>query len=97
MGKTMRPNADLEMKPQVRSEEQAKCMYSECLDDKGKTLNITLNHIPNKPRVETPHKIILCIELRLRKRARSNWKARHSYQTYRLTAERCCDKRKYNC
>ena len=31
----IRPNADLEMDPQVRSEEQPKCMYSECLDGKG--------------------------------------------------------------
>ena len=28
----IRPNADLEMKPQIRSKEQLKCMYSECLD-----------------------------------------------------------------
>ena len=27
-----RPNADLEMKPQIRSKEQLKCMYLECLD-----------------------------------------------------------------
>ena len=28
----MRPNADLEMKPQVRGKEQLKCVYSGCLD-----------------------------------------------------------------
>ena len=40
----IRPNADLEMKPQIRSKEQLKCMYSECLDGTGKfkDLNITL-------------------------------------------------------
>ena len=31
----IRPNADLEMKPHMRSKEQPKCMYSECLDDIG--------------------------------------------------------------
>ena len=41
----IRPNADLEMRPQIRSKEQLKCMYSECLDGIGelKNLNITLN------------------------------------------------------
>ena len=40
----IRPNADLEMKPQIRSKEQLKCMYSECWDGTGqfKDLNITL-------------------------------------------------------
>ena len=39
----IRPNADLEMKPQIRSKEQLKSMYSECLDGTGKfkDLNIT--------------------------------------------------------
>ena len=38
------PNADHEMEPQIRSKEQLKCMYSECLDGTGKfkDLNITL-------------------------------------------------------
>ena len=42
----IRPNADLEMKPQIRSKEQLKCMYSECLDGTGefKDLNITLKY-----------------------------------------------------
>ena len=31
----IRPNADLKVTPQVRSDEQPKCMYSECLDGKG--------------------------------------------------------------
>ena len=46
----------------------------------------TLNIIelgPNKPRVPTPHKVILSVELRLK---RSNWKARHTLQTYRPIA-----------
>ena len=40
----IRPNADLEMKPQIRSKEQLECMYSECWDGTGqfKDLNITL-------------------------------------------------------
>ena len=40
----IRPNADLEMKPQIRSKEQLKCMYSEWWDGTGefKDLNITL-------------------------------------------------------
>ena len=31
----IRPNADLEMKPNIRGKEQLKCMYSECLDGTG--------------------------------------------------------------
>ena len=40
----IRPHADLEMKPQIRSKEELKCMYSECPDGTGefKDLNITL-------------------------------------------------------
>ena len=39
----IRPNADLEMKPHIRSEEQLKCMYSEYWMSKvsSKILNIT--------------------------------------------------------
>ena len=42
----IRPNADHEMKPQIRSKEQLKHMYSECLDGTGefKDLNITLKY-----------------------------------------------------
>ena len=42
----IRPNADLEMKPQIRGKGQLKCMYSECLDGTGefKDLNITLKY-----------------------------------------------------
>ena len=28
----IRPNADLEMRPQIQSKEQLKCMYWQCLD-----------------------------------------------------------------
>ena len=41
---------------------------------------------PNKPGVQTPHKVILSVGLRLKKRVRFNWKVMHSYQTYRPTA-----------
>ena len=39
----IRPNADLEMKPHIRSEEQLKCMYSEYWMSQvsSKILNIT--------------------------------------------------------
>ena len=58
----IRLNADLEMKPQVRSEEQPKCMYSECLDGKGefKGFEYHIELDPNKPRVQTPCKVVLC-------------------------------------
>ena len=41
----MRPNVDLEMRQQIRSKAQLKCMYSECLDGIGdfKDFEITLN------------------------------------------------------
>ena len=35
----IRPNADLEMRPQIRSKAQLKCMYSECLDGIGEFKN----------------------------------------------------------
>ena len=40
----IRPNADLEMKPQIRSKEQLKCVYYEYCNGTGefKDLNITL-------------------------------------------------------
>ena len=74
------PNADLEMKPQVRSEEQPKCMYSECLDgiDEFKDFDYLIELDPNKLRVQTPHKVVLSVELGLKKRVRSDWKTRHS-------------------
>ena len=58
----IRPNADLEMKPQIRSREQLKCMYSEWLDGRGKFKDLEY-HIeldPNKPRVQTPQKVVVC-------------------------------------
>ena len=41
----IRPNADLETRPQIRSKEQLKCMYPECFDGIGefKILNTILN------------------------------------------------------
>ena len=54
-------------------------MYSECLDDIGELKDFEdyseLN--PNKPQVQTPHKVVLSVEFGLRKRVRSNWKTRH--------------------
>ena len=32
---TSRPNADLEIRSQIRSKEQLKCMYAECFDGIG--------------------------------------------------------------
>ena len=43
-------------------------MYSECLDGTGEFQNFEY-HIeldPNKPKVPTPHKVILSVEVRLR-------------------------------
>ena len=73
----IRPNADLEMKPQTRSKEQLKCMYSECLDGIGEFKDFE-NHIeldPNKPRVQTPHKVVLSAELRLKSKIQLERKA----------------------
>ena len=55
----IRPNADLEMKPQIRSKEQLKCMYSECLDETGKfkDLNTSLwSRAKQAKNTKTPHK-----------------------------------------
>ena len=69
-GDYIRPNTDLKMKPQVRSEEQPKCMYSECLDGIGEFKDFTYHSEldPNMPRIQTPHKVVLSVELRLRRR-----------------------------
>ena len=76
----IRPNADLEMCPQIRSKEQVKCMYSESLDGKGefKDFEYHIESDSNKPGVQTPHKVALSVEFRLMKRVRSDWKARQS-------------------
>ena len=76
----IRPNADFEMKPQIRNTEQLKCMYSEWLDGIGefKDLEYHTELGPNKPRVQTPHKVVLSVEFGLKKRVRSDWKTRHT-------------------
>ena len=45
----------LEMRPQIRSKEQLKCMYSECLDGIGgfKDFKYHIELDPDKPRVQT--------------------------------------------
>ena len=39
----IRPNGDLEMRPQISSKAQLKCMYSEYLDGIGELKDFTLN------------------------------------------------------
>ena len=59
----IKPNADLEMRPQIRTKAQLKCMYSECLDGISEFKDFE-NHIEldsNKPRVQTPHKVALSV------------------------------------
>ena len=61
--------ADLEMRPWIRSKAQLKCMFSEGLDGIGEVKYFE-NHIelkPNKPRVQTPHKVTMSVECRLKK------------------------------
>ena len=66
----IRPNADLETRPQIRSKEQPKHRYPECFDGIGEFKNFEY-HIeldPKfKPRIQTPHKVVLSIEPRLKK------------------------------
>ena len=82
----IRPNADLETRPQIRSKEQLKCMYPECFDGIGEFKNFEY-HIeldPKfKPRIQTPHKVELSIEPKIKERIRSNGKTRHNSQTNR--------------
>ena len=56
----IRPNADLETRPQMRSKEQLKCMYPECFDGIGEFKNFEY-HIELdtkfKPRIQTSHKV----------------------------------------
>ena len=77
----IRPNADLEIRTQIWSEEQLKYMYSEYWDGIGefKDFEYHIELDPNKPRVQSQHNVVLSVELRLKKRVRSNWKARHSW------------------
>ena len=66
----IRPNADLETRPQIRSKEQLKCMYPECFDGiaelKDFEYHIELDPM-FKPRIQAPHKVALSIEPRLKK------------------------------
>ena len=66
----IRPNVDLGTRPQIRSKEQLKRMYPECFDGIGEFKNYEY-HIeldPKfKPRIQTPHKIALSIEPKLKK------------------------------
>ena len=75
----IRPNADLETRPQIRSNEHLKCMYSESGDDIGefKDLEYHIELDCNKRKVQTPHKVALSIEFGLKKRVRSDWKTRY--------------------
>ena len=75
----IRPSADLEMRPQIRSKAQLKCMYSKYLDGIGefKDFKYYIELYPNRPRVQTPHKVALSVEFGLKKRVSSDWKVRH--------------------
>ena len=67
----IRPNADLEMRSQIRSKEQLKCMYSEYLDGIGKIKDFEYHMELNpkfKPSVQIPHKVALSTQSRLKKK-----------------------------
>ena len=72
--KIMAAVVGLHMKPQIRSKEQLKCMHSKCLDDIGefKDFEYHCELHPNKPRVQTPHKVVSSVELSLKKRVKSD-------------------------
>ena len=60
----IKPNADLEMRPEIKSNAQLQYMFSECLDGIGDFKGFE-NHIeldPNRPRVQSPHKVALSVE-----------------------------------
>ena len=65
----IRPNADLETRPQNRSKEQLKHMYPEHFDGIGEFKNFEY-HIELDPkfnqRIQMPHKAALSIEPRLK-------------------------------
>ena len=66
----IRPNADLETKPQIKSKEQLKHMSPECFDGIGEFKNFEYHielDLKFKPRIQTPHKVSLFIEPRLKK------------------------------
>ena len=53
-GDYIRPNADLQMRPQIRGNEQLKCMHSEWWDGIGEFKDFAnlIKSVPNKPRVQ---------------------------------------------
>ena len=56
----IRPNADLETRPQIRSKTQLKHMYPECFDGIGEFKNFEYHMEIDpkfKPRIQTPHKV----------------------------------------
>ena len=66
----IRPKADLETRPQIRSNEQLKHMYLECFDgiDEFKNFEYHIELDPKlKPRIQTPYKVPLPIEPILKK------------------------------
>ena len=65
----IRPNADLETRLQIRSNEHLRCMHSECGDQRGefKDFEYHIELDPNKPRVQTPHKVALSVEFGLKR------------------------------
>ena len=66
----IRPNADLETRPQIISKEQLKCMHPEGFDGIGefKDFEYHIELDPKfKPRIQTPHKVALSTEPRLKK------------------------------
>ena len=77
----IRPNADLDTRLQIKSNEHLKCMYTECGDDISelKDFEYYIGLDSNKPRVQTPYKVGLSVEFGLRKTVRSDWKTRHGW------------------
>ena len=76
----IRPNADLETRPQIRSKEQLKHMYPECFDRIGEFKNFVylMELDPKfKPRIQTPHKVVI-YRTKVKERIRSNGKTRHN-------------------
>ena len=72
----IRPNADSKTRPQIRSNEHLKCMYSECWEGIGefKDFEYHIEFNTNKPRVQTPHKIAFFVLWT--KEKRSDWESK---------------------
>ena len=54
----IRPNADLETRPQVRSKEQLKCMYPECFEGVGEFENFEY-YIELDPSLSQGYRLII--------------------------------------